>query len=212
MIIKKFSTRNTLIITLVLIFTFGLLVPNKSYANDTSLNSKQITVSVTNDETGEITFLDSADYTLSKSMSRSLLSDSTVEGYDIFVPLESLKTTRDSTGQQQTSGGITAKLYVDYDVSTNNEKVRLNKIYGSWTPSSNLYYLTDRKVNAHSGVVYGKSFSAIPTANNFSYTTGWDYNIRLLGDASPRAWSSAISHISGMTATYTIKVEFTYST
>lgn len=40
------------------------------------------------------------------------------------------------------------------------------------------------------------------------------YNDRIFGDSAPRAWSSAkvhIVHITAMTVTHTIKVEFTYS-
>ncbi|RJS50192.1 hypothetical protein CJ483_23370 [Bacillus sp. PK3_68] len=65
-------------------------------------------------------------------------------------------------------------------------------------------------VNAHSGSIHGKSLSKAPTSNTFSYTTGWGYNFFATGQASSRAWSSAKVHITGMTTTHTISLEFTY--
>ena len=131
-------------------------------------------------------------------------------GVNSKVPLRGSVTTYDSKGGVQSAGGITAKLNVAYDMGV--EKIRLNKVYGSWSPSHG-YYLTNRKVNAHTGQLWGYTFSKAPTTNSFSYTTGFGYNRYAGGgDISPRAWSSAVSRVSGMSATYTIQVEFTFPT
>lgn len=44
--------------------------------------------------------------------------------------------------------------------------------------------------------------------NKASY--GLIENLRIWGDARPRTWSSAIIHISGMSETHTITVDFIY--
>lgn len=207
--------------SMVTIFLLGFLLTDTSYASSNVLESNllkgnQVKISVTNDQTGEVTFFSPLEAQKSAKVNSIKAHNKSIEvGYDVFIPTEFLNPSgiqlSDSKGGQSTSGGVTAKLYVDYDVSANNEKVKLNKVYGSWNPSSSLYYLTNRKVDAHSGYGTGNKLSKTPTSNSFSYTTGWGYNNRLLGDLSPRAWSSATVNVSGMSATHTIKVEFTYS-
>lgn len=207
------------------IFIYGLLTTGTSYASDNSsdegaLLHDKVKISLINNETGEVSYIDTkgTNITPMTQMNTKTInpySAAIVEGYNVYIPIESLESSgiipRDIQGGQTTSGGVTAKLYVDYDTNATNEQVRLNKVYGSWTPSDSMYTVTTRKVNAHSGVGTGKSLAKTPTTNSFSYTTGWGYNYRVGGDAVPRAWSSAVIKISGMTATHTIKVEFTYS-
>ena len=202
-----------------------LFATDKTYASENVPESKA-KITITNDQTGETKVLSPKETKNALKVNSikkfsALAADSENEGlevgYDVFVPVNiptssgSGMTTADTDGSSKTAGGVTAKLYVNYDVSTNNEKVRLNKVYGSWTPSSSMYSLSNRYVEAHSGTIYGKTIVKKPTSNSFSYPTGWGYNYRALGQASPRAWSSAKISISGMTSTYTIKVEFTYS-
>ncbi|MCC0785062.1 hypothetical protein IR152_18865 [Clostridioides sp. ES-S-0108-01] len=196
---KKFSK---LFIYLSLMFSLILLITGKSYASDSSNEIiHKVKVTITNDQTGEITTLNPIAYN----------NKSTNTGCEVFIPIGELITPFESTGGTHTSGGVTAKLNVDYDVNSTNEKVRLNRVYGSWTPNSSLYTLSNRSVNAHSGVITGKKLTKSPTSNTFSYTTGWGYNDRAWGNNAPRAWSSAKIHVQGMTATHTINVEFTYS-
>lgn len=212
--IKSFLKIFTYLFTL---FIFGLFATDAAHANEDTtdlgtLNKSQVKISVTNDQTGETKFLNTID-TKNRMKVNSIKStnESLEVGYDVFVPIEDsdIMPFTDSGGTKN-SGGVTAKLNVNYDVSSNGEKIRLNKVYGSWTPSSNMYSLSTRKVNAHSGSIHGKSLSKTPASNSFSYTTGWGYNYFATGQASPRAWSSAKVHVSGMTATHTIAVEFTY--
>ncbi len=56
--------------------------------------------------------------------------------------------------------------------------LRLKKIYGSWTPSENFYYLSNRYVMLHAGVGSGNKIEKYPTTNSFNYSTGWDFNYR----------------------------------
>lgn len=209
---KKFSK---LFISLSLMFSLVLLITGRSYANNSSneiLHNNKVKVTITNDQTGEVTTLNQIDLkNNAKTNSIAYNNKSISLGYEVFIPIGEGITPFESTGGTQTSGGVTAKLNVDYDVNSTNEKVRLNRVYGSWTPSSSLYTLSNRSVNAHSGVITGKKLTKSPTSNTFSYTTGWGYNDRAWGDNAPRAWSSAKIHVQGMTATHTIKVEFTYS-
>lgn len=131
----------------------------------------------------------------------------------MFVPLPSSPiTTFDETGGTKTAGGINAKLFIDYDLrrTTTKQEISLNRVDGSWTPTDSMYYLTDRKVNAHSGTTWGDKISRTPSSNSFSYATGFGYNVFANLDGSPRAWSTAVSHITGMSATYEIEIEFIY--
>lgn len=207
-----------LLLPFFILFLSVLLVKGETQASVLNekdlLRSNDVSISITNDETGETKFISPLDSKNTMRANTIKANNGSIEvGYEVFVPIEipDASVSYSSKGGQQNEAGVTAKLNVDYDVSGNNEKVRLNKLYGSWTPSSSLYSLTNRSVGAHSGVPYGKRISKDPTSNSFSYTTGWGYNDRLWGDSAPRAWSSAKINISGMTATYTIKVEFTYS-
>ncbi|PEA07008.1 hypothetical protein CON38_24890 [Bacillus cereus] len=199
------------------LFLFGFLSTGTSYASTELSHSEKFKVTITNDQTGEstVSILDPNDKNNNVKINSILSSNqSKVVGYDVFVPIKTPNSSKitplDDTGGSKNEGGVTARLNVNYDVSTNGEQIKLNKVYGSWTPSSSMYYLTNRTVNAHSGAVHGNNLVNYPTSNTFSYTTGWGYNYFATGQGSPRAWSSAKINISGMTSTYTIKLEITY--
>ncbi|MBC6316971.1 hypothetical protein [Listeria grandensis] len=217
----KFFKAFILICTLFLfgsqVSTLAIATENEPAPESQSIESNDVVITITNNQTGEVTIVtptETPSLEIDPDSSDDPFADSLQENYDVYIPIEStenIRTARDAFGNMKTAGGVTAKLNVDYNTSANNENVRLNKVYGSWKPSNNMYYLTDRKVGAHSGVGYGKTINKAPTSNSFSYTTGFGYNKRVWGQAAPRAWNSAKIHVSGMTATYTIKVEFTYS-
>lgn len=209
-----------ILIYLFALLLFGFMSTSTSYASDEltdygTSGANKVKISITNNQTGETKVLDPITANHSTKINSIQSNDeSVVVGYEVFVPIENSNssgiTPLDVSGGSKTAGGVTARLNVDYDVSSNGEQIRLNKVYGSWTPSDSMYYLTDRKVEAHSGAIWGKNLSKTPTSNTFSYTTGWGYNYFAGGQASPRAWSSTTIHISGMTATYTITLEITY--
>lgn len=201
--------RLRILIFLSTIFVFGFLSTEKSFAasDDLGSNVSDVKLTITNNETGETKVIEDPIST-SNTESKGKL----VKGYEFLAPIEDSNssdfTTYDNTGGSKTGGGVTANLYVDYNIS--GEKIRVNKVWGSWVPSAQMYYLTNRKVDAHSGAVWGSNLSKTPTANSFSYTTGWGYNYFAGGQSSPRAWTSAIAHVSGMSTTYTITLEITY--
>lgn len=206
-------------------FMLGLvfLLPSISNANERLVNDNdgKLKVSITDNQTGTTKVLDPKDIKVvpnkgeTQAMAFSSSGKSSIEGYDVFIPIEGHKSTGVSPfiigGGNTTSGGVTAKLYVDYDISTDNKKVRLNKVYGSWAPSSSMYLVSNRKVDAHTGYMIGKKISKTPTSNTFSYTTGWGYNERGFDILAPRAWSSATVKVSGMGGSHTIAVEFIYA-
>lgn len=152
----KLFTSISLIFSLLLLIQVG-----ESYANDNlfdanKVNNSQIKITITNNQTGETNILNSTDIKNNMKVNSIKLNDedeSVKVGYNVFIPIKNSNSTEitpfDTTGGTETTGGVTAELYVDYDVSLNNEQVRLNKVYGSWTPSSNLYYLTDREVGGN---------------------------------------------------------------
>lgn len=129
---KKFLR---LLTPLSLTFILAIIPGVKIYANTkdySSLNNADIKVIIINDETEDEVVLD---YDIMKQNTKQIYTkkdgNSLEVGYNIFIPLGKLSDkilTFTSTGGYQNSGGVTAKLYVDYDVSSNNEKVRLNKV------------------------------------------------------------------------------------
>lgn len=222
-IIKKILKISTIVFGLLF---FGFVGSNVSYASENTSSEEpkkdKVIISVTNNETKETTYVDyevpKQETSLSRSMNLlNLNSTSQVETHEVFIPLETPETndsgiTPFSTeGKTKTDGGVKATLNVNYDINSTNEKVRVNKVYGSWKPTSGMYKLKNRVVEAHSGVGNGLKLKKTPTSNSFTYTTGWGYVHRVWDQASPRAWSSAVIYIEGMSATYTIKVEFAFS-
>lgn len=91
--------------------------------------------------------------------------------------------------------------YTHRVITGKQNEIKLNKVWGGWTRSNSMYLVSERKVGAHSGLSYGKSFSLTPTSNSFSKTNGWGYNFYLGGDAYLRAWFEAIVRVSGMSGT-----------
>lgn len=133
-LMKKFLR---LLTPLSLTFILAIIPGVKIYDNTkdySSLNNADIKVIIINDETEDEVVLD---YDIMKQNTKQIYTkkdgNSLEVGYNIFIPLGKLSDkiltfTSTSTGGYQNSGGVTAKLYVYYDVSSNNEKVRLNKV------------------------------------------------------------------------------------
>ncbi|MDW0110060.1 hypothetical protein [Sporosarcina aquimarina] len=209
---------------LTAVFLFGLLQPNISYANskdETKLKENPVQVSITNDQTGETTFLDPIVTEITKPFSvnsdkNSVDSENnSVEGYEVFIPLEFLNPSDIKPfvqeGKDKKENGVTAKIFVDYVLNASGTQIRLDSVWGSWTPDS-MYVVTNRKVNAHSSTYWGYKLSKTPAYNTFFYNTGFNYNTRVLGDGGPRAWSSAKVHVTGMEgSTHTITVDFNFA-
>lgn len=214
--VKVFKISIYFIMSLVFYGIFSTSAHADTVSNE--LITPDVNVTLTNDLTGEVQNIEPLKINNTNNSFLLKNSESPINlGYEIFIPIVNSKeneiSTRESTGGTQTSRGVKARLSVDFDTSGNNEKVRLNNISGGWSPTSNIYTITTRKVDAHSGITGNtKKISKKPSSNSFSYKTGWGYNLRVGGHASPRAWSSAKIKVNGMSATHTIKIEFTYGT
>lgn len=179
------------------------------------LKENPVQVSITNDQTGETTFLEPIVTEIMKPL--SINSDSNlVEGYEVFIPLEEFLNPSEikpftQEGKEKTEAGVTAKLYVDYVLNSSGTQIRFDTVWGSWTPDP-MYVVTNRKVDAHSSTYWGGKLSETPAYNTFWYNTGFDYNTRVLGDGGPRAWSSAKIHVTGMEGlSHTITVDFNFA-
>lgn len=206
------------------LFVFGFVAAGSAFASadlpkPDSSNAEKVKLTITNNQTGEVTVIEEDVDALTmingkKTVKIQKDSNTYIEEHEIFAPIEGESSgdfsILDSTGGSKTAGGVTARLNVDYDLRAGQE-IRVNKVWGSWTPSSSMYYLTNRKVDLHSGSIIGNTLpTKSPSSNSFSYTTNWTWNNYATGQGSPRAWSSAIIRISGMTATYTITLDVVY--
>ena len=117
---------------------------------------------------------------------------------EVFLPVEGIKT-RTSVGKDKTDGGVTARIKVTYQISSNKEMIKIMEISGGWTPSSSIYLVGNREVGMHCGGFASLRIKKNPTSNSFSYSTGWGYvDFVTSGNGSPFAWADATITVSGM--------------
>lgn len=195
--------------TVICLFLILFLMSTVCFASDSPAidRTAQATITIINNETGETEIIRAPVKVGSTSSTRSE-NGSIDEGCEVFIPIDSGISLYDEEGGTKTTGGVTATIHANYDLSSNNEQIRVNKIYGNWKPSSNIYTLSDREAGVNSGFGWGQSLNKYPTSNSFSYTTGWGYNDRATSeDVAPRCWSGATIHVVGMTATHDIYLE-----
>lgn len=207
-----------LTVSFIFLLLLGVMASGAGLAKEEKKKSEDVTITITNDQTGEVTTLDPEETKKNTKVNQiKTTGHSKTLNYDVLIPLDEIAGTLedpsiirplDITGGSKTAGGISAKLNVDYDVR--GETIKVKRVYGSWTPTSSMYYVSTRKVEWHSGVYWGNQLLRHPPNNSFSYTVDWNYNQFAFGQASPRAWSSAKGHISGMTSTYTISLEVAF--
>lgn len=108
-----------------------------------------------------------------------------------------------------TTTDVTASISINYD--RQNDKIRVNQVYGSWKPEVSLIEISERQVDYGDGAwIGGHSAHQYPTSNTFSYTTGWSWVdwYPNLPDAATgaRAFSSATVSVTGMSGSHTIEV------
>lgn len=195
-----------------LCFTVVLFLCYPKFAH--AAPSSNVVVTIRNDLTNQLTIINqkSTFSTVNSASQRANTSKNIDENFSIFIPTELLTDNlRATSSGSQTSGGVTANLSVNYDISSNNQQIRVNTLSGSWKPSSQIYTLSNRSANVHSGAGTGYTLNRNPTRNSFFYNTHWGYNNRIRGDARPRAWSNARVNVSGMSATHTISIDFSFS-
>lgn len=204
---------------LATVISTTVLLPQFVGAEETT---QSLTVTVTNNETGEVN-----SYTPDSSQVKTSVDPNTeVEEYEVVVPLGPSAVTNAaalykapkgyqgiSKDTSTTDSGVKARLAVDYDtyITSKVQKVKLNRVYGSWGTTSSLYSLSKRSVDAHTGAFLGKKMATkYPTTNSFSYTLDWPYNEYGGGNALPRAESNVTSKVEGMTATYSVRLVLTF--
>lgn len=108
-----------------------------------------------------------------------------------------------------TETDVKATVKINYDRS--GDKIRVNSVSGGWVPSSTSIRIYNREVDYGDGAPFGASNSAhqYPTANSFSYTTGWGwvtyYPASSDAMSGARAFTSASVEITGMSP-HTIEV------
>lgn len=112
------------------------------------------------------------------------------------------------TDTSQVETDAAATISINYDRA--GDKIRVNRVYGSWSSSNNQIYFNNREVHYGDGdLYYGHSEHKYPSNNSFSYTTGWPYVTHYPANTTlgtgARAFSSATVGISGMTP-HTIEV------
>lgn len=199
---------------------FGILSTNTVSAKENVQASKNsnVEITITNDKTGETTKLDPEDSTNSVSVSPlnsgvNSKQGENLTGYDVFIPIDkssNLVTPYAEDGSSKKSGGVTARLWVGYNWNSSSGKLKLKTVRGNWTPSSNIYSVSNRKAIAQNGVLPGtglKKLTKRPTINSFSYATGWGYQSVPTGQDGAMAESTAKIKVSGMSGiSHTINV------
>ena len=132
-------------------------------------------------------------------------------GYSVTIPIG--VQTRADTGKETTNAGVAASLHVVYTLSSDKEQINITRLYGSWTPSSSLYIVSNRETGlTNHGATVTKSMIKYPASNSFSYSVSWGYQNFVTGVIqSPYAWSEATVQVSGMSGTsYTAFIEFNF--
>lgn len=118
-----------------------------------------------------------------------------------------------TAGGTQGTGSASARVTVDYDTRTVSGKreIRINRVYGGWTPLQSGVTFRSREVFYGAGIPMSGAYSATrtPTSNSFSYATGWGwvehYPVLPACGSGPRAFTSARFGVSGM-ASFTLEV------
>lgn len=195
----------------------GFSFSNGKSIHADELNGPEVISYIIDDITGEKTNLSVKEIEEVSSISPFTSSDVIINKTKIFevyaeIPIDSLIVPLIGSGSDKTSGGVTARVSVNYDLNTSKDQIRVNSYSGGWTPSSNLYLVGNRATGVHSGsVVGGKARNDYPTSNSFSYTNSWGYNNLAYGSVSPRAWADCKITVAGMSgSSHTLVVEHAF--
>lgn len=121
------------------------------------------------------------------------------ENFQEYVSPNAYAVVRSSS---EVSGGIKANLSVDYSKNSTGY-VRINRVYGSWVPTSGLYYTTDRGVRY--GINYQGSSPTVRPGTSFNIIPS-DKNYRASGVGLSGATSWATGRVYGMNGAHEIEV------
>ncbi|MGX7203099.1 hypothetical protein BCR22_11775 [Enterococcus plantarum] len=207
---KKKST----ILIALLVFLFSVFGFGKSGSAE-EVDESVVNAYLIDETTGEIEDLQVKQVT-PNSLNRSArgITTNQTESYEVYAPIEipNSPLARTTSGGNKTSGGVTARISVNYDVNSKGDQIRVNSITGSWSPTKNIYNISGRQAGVHSGFVAGaKSMTKYPGGNSFNYRTGWGYNTLLRGGNSPRAWMDCTIKVSGMGGSHKLVLEHTFN-
>lgn len=201
---------------IIVISLFSLSIVHASNVNLNKVTNQNITIKINSSDAN--LNLDSnvkvVNESLTETSNQLAVKKNFIKNYNIFIPIElnNIATLRTVDGHNRSENGINVSLYIDYATSSDNNQVKVNKIYGNFSYPDDLYYLTNRIVGCHSGVSsYGYVFNQEIDSDSFDFDLDWDYVDRLFGDLSPRAWIEAISHVYDMEGSHKIVIEFPFS-
>ena len=201
---------------IIVISLFSLSIVHASNVNLNKVTNQNITIKINSSDAN--LNLDSnvkvVNESLTETSNQLAVKKNFIKNYNIFIPIElnNIAILRTVDGHNRSENGINVSLYIDYATSSDNNQVKVNKIYGNFSYPDDLYYLTNRIVGCHSGVSsYGYVFNQEIDSDSFDFDLDWDYVDRLFGDLSPRAWIEAISHVYDMEGSHKIVIEFPFS-
>lgn len=139
--------------TITKLFVSTLAISFLSLAAISSVNAEEMIaessspeakVTLTDEVTGEVTYLEAKQVSTTPKLSRSLFSNNgdiieEVE-YEVFVPIpDGSISSRTSGSNSKNFGGVTAKVQLDYSLNSKGDQITVSKLSGSWKPSSNIY-------------------------------------------------------------------------
>lgn len=194
--------RKLISFAMVMLISVSLCIPAAAtnYANTVEENNALV-LTLTDTTTGEVQEIKATLETTS-ALTRSA-EETVTAGYSAFIPIQLPSTRTSEPGGKDDGSGVTVLLYVIYTISSNREQIKVSRIYGSWTPSSNLFTVSNREVGMHAGLDSPGILRENPSSNSFDYSTGWGYcNFVPAGDASPFAWADATIRVSGMSGSH----------
>lgn len=178
--------------------------------NRTSVNEdNSLVLTLIDNTTGAVQEIEATLETTSVSTRSS--EETFTTGYSAFIPIQ-LPTTRTSQpGGKDDGSGVSVLFHVVYTISSNHEQIKVSRIYGSWTPSSNLFTVSNREVGMHAGLDSPGTLRKYPSSNSFDYSTGWGYcNFVPAGDASPFAWADATITVYGMSGSHLLTASLSF--
>ncbi|WP_157559477.1 hypothetical protein [Microbacterium sp. Root322] len=101
-----------------------------------------------------------------------------------------------SVGGNHDNGSVKSSITIQYTLK--GDQIRTEKVTGSWTPDPG-FGLKDRKVEIYSGGGVPSIIKKAPTANSYSYNTGWGFQIKPPQNSltSPRVLAEVKYQLSG---------------
>lgn len=105
---------------------------------------------------------------------------------------------RSSVGGNYDNGSIKSSITITYSLNSRGDQIRTEKVTGRWTPDPG-FALQGRKVEIYSGGGSPSIIKKAPTANTYSYNTGWGFQTKPPQNSltSPRVLAEVKFKLSG---------------